>query len=209
MTRFTFPTDQARLHHAVGALQYDIAKRGAGLQHRKFPEVWNVNRFELGLANALWGQANYPFQTSFHEALARNYGSDLHAVDFDAVPVEARRQINRWAKQALEGHVEELVPPIAIDRHTAFVLTNAVALRADWQQPFDPDDIGPGEFTRPDGTTVTVPMMRQEGEFPLLSPRCIARTSSSTPVSRKGSAAACLLQGSSSVRPFALLACLS
>ena len=164
-----FPHDQARLHPAVGALQYDLAKRGTELQHRKFPEVWNVNRFELGLANALWAQANYPFGTSFLETLTRNYGSELNSVDFDADSAAARRQINRWAKQASDGHVEELIPPNFIDRYTVFVLTNAVALRADWQQPFDPDDTDPGEFTRPDGTTVTVPMMRQEGEFPLLS----------------------------------------
>ena len=164
-----FPHELERLHPAVGALQYDLAKRGAGLQHRKFPEVWNINRFELGLANALWGQANYPFRTSFRETLAHNYGSDLNSVDFAADPAEARRQINRWAEQASDGHVEELVPPDAIDKYTVFVLTNAVALRADWQQPFDPDDTDPGEFTRPDGSTVTVPMMRQEGEFPLLS----------------------------------------
>jgi serpin B len=164
-----FPHDQEQLHPAVGALQHDLAERGAGLQHREFPEVWNVNRFELGLVNALWGQANYPFRTSFLETLARGYGSGLKSVDFVADPVEARRQINRWAKQASDGHVEELVSPDAIDRYTVFILTNAVALRADWQQPFDPDDTDPGEFTRPDGTTATVSMMRQEGEFPLLS----------------------------------------
>lgn len=52
-----------------------------------------------------------------------------------------------------------------------FVLTNAVYPRADWQQPFDPGDTNPGEFTRPDGSTDEVPMMHQEGEFPLLRRR--------------------------------------
>jgi serpin B len=163
-----YPHGKDRLHAAVGALQYDLDRRGRSVQHREFPRVWNVNRFELGLANALWGQAGYPFSESFLDTLADTYGSDLRSVDFDTEPVAARRRINRWARQASGGHVEELVPPRAIDRFTVFVLANAVYLRADWQQPFDPDDTEPGTFTRADGSTVRVPMMHQEGEFSLL-----------------------------------------
>lgn len=163
-----FPYGQDRLHPTVGALQYDLDKRGAGVQHREIPQVWNVNRFELRLANALWGQVDYPFRASFLDALARNYGSDLRSVDFDADAAAARRRVNRWAKRASGGHVEELVPPDAIDRYTVFVLTNAVYLRADWQQPFDPEDTDPSEFARPDGSTVDVPTMYQEGTFPLV-----------------------------------------
>lgn len=163
-----FPHGQDRLHPAVGALQYDLDQRGGDVQHRQVPQVWNVNRFELRLGNALWGQADYPFRASFLDTLARNYGSDLRPVDFDADAAAARRRVNRWGKRASGGHVEELVPPDAIDRYTVFVLTNAVYLRADWQQPFDPEDTDPEEFTRPDGSTVEVPTMYQEGQFPLV-----------------------------------------
>lgn len=54
-----FPYGQNRLHPTVGALQYDLNQLGTGIQHREVPEVWNVNRFRLGLANVLWGQATY------------------------------------------------------------------------------------------------------------------------------------------------------
>lgn len=162
-----FPYGQDRLHPAVGALQYDLAQHER-IQHREVPEIWNDNNFELGLTNALWGQQDYPFASSFRETLSSNYGTELQSIDFDVEAEVARQRINRWAKLASNGHVSELVPPGAIDQYTVYVLTTAVYLRADWQQPFDPDDTEPGQFTRPDGSTVEVPMMQQEGEFPLL-----------------------------------------
>lgn len=166
-----FPYGQDRLHSIVGALQYDLDRRGSDLQHREIPEIWNTNRFELGLSNTLWGQADYPFRASFLNTLAHNYGSDLQSVDFSANPDDTRRRINQWGKRASGGHVEELIPPSAIDTDTRLVLANAVFLRADWQQPFDPQDTEPGKFTRPDGTVVEVPMMHQKGDFPLLRKR--------------------------------------
>lgn len=163
-----FPHGQDRLHPAVGALQYDLDQRGAGVQHRNVPQVWNVNRFELRLANALWGQTDYPFRESFLETLEHNYGSDLRTANFSTSPDAARQRINRWGSQASGGLVTDLLPPDSITRYTKFVLTNAVYLRADWHRPFDPDDTEPGEFTRPDGSTVEVPMMDQKDEFPFL-----------------------------------------
>lgn len=163
-----YPFEGDRLHPAVGALQYDLSTRGQGVTHREFPEVWETNRFELGLSNALWGQSGSPFADPFLDTLSENYGSDLRAVDFDGAPDAARRRINRWGRTASNGRVEELVPPNAIDRTILFVLTNAVFLAADWQQPFDPEDTDPGAFRRADGTRVQVPMMTQEGEFSLL-----------------------------------------
>jgi len=163
-----FPLEQDRLHPAVGALQHDLDGRGRGVQHREFPQMWNVNRFSLGLANAFWGQTGYPFADAFRETLAENYGADLREVDFESSPEAARRRINDWGKRASDGRVDELLAPGTVTGFTKFALTNAVALRADWQQPFDPDDTERGEFTRPDGSTVDVPLMHQEGQFTLL-----------------------------------------
>lgn len=163
-----FPLGQDDLHPAVGAIQHDLDGRGGGVQHRQFPQVWNVNRFSLGLANAFWGQTGYPFADPFRETLAENYGADLREVDFESSPDAARRRINDWGKRASDGRVDELLEPGTVTEFTKFALTNAVALVADWQQPFDLDDTEQGEFTRPDGSTVDVPLMYQEGQFALL-----------------------------------------
>lgn len=163
-----FPLGQDRLHSAPGALQHDLDGRGGDVQHREFPTVWNVNRFSLGLANAFWGQTGYPFASSLRETLAENYGADLREVDFESSPDAAQRRINDWGTRASDGRVDELLGPDTVTELTRFALTNAVALRADWQQPFDPDDTERGAFTRPDGSTVDIPLMHQEGQFTLL-----------------------------------------
>lgn len=59
-----FPHGQVRLHPAVGALQYDLDKRAVDIQQRAVHQIWNVNRFELRFANAIWGQVDYPFRCS-------------------------------------------------------------------------------------------------------------------------------------------------
>lgn len=163
-----FPDGPNRVHRAIGALSYDIARRERNIQHRNFPELWQTNRFDLGLTNAVWAQAGYPFDDSVLDLLSRYYGSTIRSVDFDSDPDGARTRINRWARQASSGLVENAFPPDAITKLTRLFVTNVVLLRADWKHPFDPEETESGEFTRPDGSTVSVPMMTQVGSFPFL-----------------------------------------
>lgn len=163
-----FPHGQSRLHPAVGALQYDLDGRGPEDGDSGILGFGNDDQFELGLVNAFWGQAGFPFRESYLDTLSRNYGSDLREVDFDAGTADATRRINTWAQEASGGRVEELVPPDAIDHRTVAVLATVVALHADWQQPFEPSDTRQKAFTRPDGSTVEVPMMHGKGQFPSL-----------------------------------------
>lgn len=161
-----FPHDQATLHPTVGALQYDLNERAESVPRFEVPQVWRSHTFELAVANALWGQAGYPFREPFLETLEENYGGGLREVDFRSNPDGGRTRINGWAASATNGRVDDLIPENALDDLTRLVLTNAVYLLADWKHPFDPDDTEPGPFTAIDGTTSQVPMMHQEeGEF--------------------------------------------
>jgi len=160
-----FPLGQADLHPAVGALQYDLGHRAEAVPRFEVPQVWRSNTFELAVANALWGQAGYPFREDFLETTEENYGGGFREVDFEAAPGTARSRINDWAATATDGNVDELIPPNVLDEFSRLVLTNAVYLLADWERPFDPDDTEEREFTALGGSTSRVPMMRQEEEF--------------------------------------------
>lgn len=159
-----FPHDQADLHPTVGALQYDLNERAESVPRFEVPQVWRSHTFELAVANALWGQADYTFRESFLETLEENYGSGLREVDFRTDAEGGRDRINGWAASATNGRVDDLIPEGALDRRSRLVLTNAVYLLADWKQPFDPDETEPGRFTALDGETSQVPMMHQEEE---------------------------------------------
>lgn len=64
---FTLP--QERLHPAMAALVNELNARGKG-------------KYQLIVANALWGQRGYPFLRAFLDLNRKHYGAGLEQVDF-------------------------------------------------------------------------------------------------------------------------------
>ena len=63
--------------------------------------------------------------------------------------------------------IEEVLPAGSIRPNTHLVVTNAIHLLADWERQFDPADTAEGEFAALDGSSTTVPLMRQTAELPV------------------------------------------
>ena len=153
--RFNLPQD--RLHPAFNALDLDLASRN--MEKRD-------ERFELNIANSVWGQQGHGFLDRYLDTLALNYGSRLRNVDFRRRPHDARQSINDWVSDETGGRIEDLIAPNAIDRFTRLVLANAVYFRAEWQRSFDERATSRGTFYAPEGTESKVEMMRQMESFP-------------------------------------------
>ncbi|PSP78410.1 serpin family protein [Halobacteriales archaeon QS_1_68_20] len=150
--------------------------------HRAFAELWHeldarsdvdVDRntgenqaFELNVANALWGHEEFPFSDEYLETLRTYYAGGVHEVDFVDDPGAARDLINAWVADRTGGHIEELLPRGSVNANTRVVLTNAIYFLASWYHPFPADDTEPRRFENLEGTTTTVPTMRQSAEFP-------------------------------------------
>jgi serpin B len=120
-------------------------------------------RFQLNIANAVWGQVGLPFEEAYLATLAQQYGAGLHASDFVAQPEEARQEINDWIAEQTEERIQDILSPGAIDPTTRLVLANAIYFNAAWQFTFNPDATQDGPFTLLDGSQVTVPLMQQSG----------------------------------------------
>jgi serpin B len=146
---FSLPPE--RLHPTFDAL--DLA-----LEAPPTPGA-DAGAFQLSLANALWGQKGFPFQSDFLDLLALDYGSGMHVVDFMANAEAARLTINQWVSDQTNAKIPELLAQGVVDDSTRFVLTNAVYFKADWDSPFDANS-PPGTFNAPSGP-VLVPMMRR------------------------------------------------
>jgi serpin B len=122
--------------------------------------------FQLSLANAVWGQPDYHFLSTYLDLLAQNYGAGMRLVDFGA-PESARQQINRWVADNTQQKIIELIPAGAIVSDTRLVLTNAVYFKAAWKTPF----VASGSsavFHAPDGE-VSVPVMGGPDDIPIWS----------------------------------------
>ncbi|MGB9377777.1 MAG: serpin family protein [Mycobacteriales bacterium] len=113
----------------------------------------------LQSANSLWGQRGIGWAGPFLDDMAAYYGAGLRLVDFGADPADAAAAVNTWAAARTAGRIAHLVPAGALDASTRLLVVNAVHFKAPWEEPFDAAATRPAQFTRPDGSTVTVPMM--------------------------------------------------
>jgi len=154
---FTLP--QERLHPAFNALDLALESRSEA------PPEEEGDRFQLNVANAIWGEKTWPFLTSFLDVLSENYGAGLRILDFMKAPEWCRTTINTWVSDETQGRIQDLLPPDSITEDTRLVLTNALYFKASWFHPFDEEATRPGAFTLRDGREITVPTMRTTGPF--------------------------------------------
>lgn len=120
----------------------------------------------LRIANAPFAQRDFALEQAFLEALGGRFGAGLRLVDYKADPEAARRAINAWVDAQTEERIAELLAAGDVDLLTRLVLVNAVYLKAAWLTPFAEEATEDGPFTRPDGSTVDVPLMSTGFEAP-------------------------------------------
>jgi serpin B len=150
---------QSVLHPAFNSLALELAKRGQGAQGK------DEKGFRLNIVNAIWGQKDYKFISSFLDLLAENYGAGLRVLDFIKDPNASRETINQWVSDQTEGRIKDLIPEGVITPLTRLVLTNAVYFNAAWRTKFEESATQNGQFHLVNGTEVTVPMMRKTDSF--------------------------------------------
>lgn len=74
---------------------------------------------------------------------------------------EAVRQVNAWAAENTDNRIRNLLNPREMSDRTALVLVNAMYMRAFWDSRFE-EKTTAGAFFREDGTSCTVPVMKQQ-----------------------------------------------
>ena len=78
---------------------------------------------------------------------------------------ESRRYINKWAANATEQKVKNLLTPNDITPQTALVLANAMYFKAPWRTPFDKSKSTIHPFYVSADLTANIPMMQVTGKF--------------------------------------------
>lgn len=146
--------DTAEWQEGINAYDLTLDARTAGS-----PTTW-------GAANKVWTKPGLALRDDYLDVLTGVYGSPLAEADFAANADGERKVVNTWVDENTTGLIPELFPEGSFDPATAMVLVNAVALDAPWEFPFDPASTSDRTFTRPDGSTVSVPTMRYDEFLP-------------------------------------------
>jgi len=153
-----FRLPQSQLHPAFNWLDLELESRGQGASGA------DGQPFRLRVANALFAQTGYHFESAFLDTLALNYGAGVNLLDFVEETEPSRDKINAWVDEATEGRIDELIPQGVLTPATVLVLTNAVYFNASWATPFEEDQTTDEPFTTPNGT-VTARMMHNSAEL--------------------------------------------
>jgi serpin B len=135
-------------HEQLGLLVADLS----GEHHRPYT---------LYSANQIWGQQDYPWEQPFLDLMDMQYQAPLESVNFQADPESARQDINGWVADQTHDRIPELFSEGDITALARMVLANAIYFLADWDLPFDEGNTMNRDFTKGDGSVVSVPMMSQ------------------------------------------------
>jgi serpin B len=147
-----FTLDQDRLLGAFSSLRQQLNHGG------------KPRKYQLHVANALWGQKGYGFREEYLRTTQDAFGAGLREVDF-AASEQARQTINHWVEEQTKKKIIDLLPPGSVSPSTRLVLTNAIYFKGAWSHPFAKNGTKQEDFHVSADKKVLVPMMHQTEDF--------------------------------------------
>jgi serine protease inhibitor len=118
-----------------------------------------LDRYEVRVANALWGEKTYPFKQSYLDTINKYHGAAAFPVDFINAPNATRKRINAWVQKQTRDRIKDLIPPRALNKRTRLVVANAIYFKGRWTEPFQEDQTKQRSFTLAGGKKVKVATM--------------------------------------------------
>ncbi len=150
------------------AQKYQAARSASGKAESLADELNSllsqVDRFDLRVANALWGEKTYPFRREYLSTIDQYYGTgSIFPMDFRNDSGSARMEINRWAAENTGNLIPELIGPNVMSpsdwQRVRLVLTNAIYFRGEWSEIF-PEALTKSEpFLLSKGKTIDTQLM--------------------------------------------------
>jgi len=111
----------------------------------------------LEIANSIWYRQDFSVLPGFIDTNQTYYSAEVSPLDFDLPG--APGVINNWVNDQTHGKIREIVrdiPPEAM-----MYLINAIYFKGIWKYEFKEENTVDDNFYLEDGTTVTIPMMKQ------------------------------------------------
>ena len=142
-----FPFAHDRLHPAFANLLSELDRKGT------------ESKYQLSIANRLWGQKDYGFLPDFVKLSAVAYRAGLQELDFQNATEQSRETINSWVEKETQGRIKDILPAGSLPPDTRLVLTNAIYFKGNWLEAFPGRLTAREDFKLPGGKKVQVNMM--------------------------------------------------
>ena len=112
---------------------------------------------KLDLANSIWTDDDKAvIEEEWLKTVKAYFGPDIYSADLPSDG--ALKAINKWVNDKTNGMIPKLHDD-NYDKDTIMVLLNALYMKADWAHKFEGNYTNDREFTKSDGSAVTVPFM--------------------------------------------------
>lgn len=116
----------------------------------------------LTIVDDVWAQAGSKIADPYAAVVRDAFGAAVRRVDFAHQPAAARDEINGHIAKATRDRIRELLQPDIITAETRVVLTNAMWLKANWDEAFQKSKDLPFRIGKED---VPVPAMVRTDAF--------------------------------------------
>ena len=152
-------------------MNFEMYSRTGNALHDDFRDLLqqikssNNDNCTLALANRLFPDKKFKLLSEFVKVANEDYDATPESLDFAGAADESRRYINKWAANATEQKVKNLLTPNDITPQTALVLANAMYFKAPWRTPFDKSKSTIHPFYVSADLTANIPMMQVTGKF--------------------------------------------
>ncbi|MCI6962095.1 MAG: serpin family protein [Clostridiales bacterium] len=131
----------------VSALAANIASELTGVK----------GNTRLDIANSIWTDDDKAIiEEEWLRTVKTYFGPDIYSADLPSDG--ALKAINKWVNDKTNGMIPKLHDE-NYDKDTIMVLLNALYMKAEWAHKFEGQATYDREFTKADGSTVTVPFM--------------------------------------------------
>lgn len=115
----------------------------------------------LQIANIVATNKGITLSETYKQDMLDYYDAEVTSLDF-SLP-KSLDELNRWCNQKSNGMIPSIIEELSPS--DLMILMNAVYFKAPWTEKFDINDTKEEAFTKADGSTVVMPMMRRKAEI--------------------------------------------
>lgn len=115
--------------------------------------------FTFNLASALYIQEGFTVKEQYLHGNKEFFQSAIKLVDFQDAKACAET-ISTWVESKTDGKIKGMFTGEEFGPLTRLVLVNAIYFKGDWEQKFIKENTQLMDFTKKDGATVNIPMMK-------------------------------------------------
>ncbi|XP_037381649.1 serpin I2 [Talpa occidentalis] len=115
--------------------------------------------FTFNLANALYLQEGFTVKEQYLHGNEDFFQSAIKLVDFQDAKTCAEK-ISTWVERKTDGKIKSMFSGEEFGPLTRLVLVNAIYFKGEWKQKFRKEDTQLMNFTKKNGETIKIPMMK-------------------------------------------------